>query len=185
MKRASFKGFLTAAMIATGLSASTNALAAVDMFIKIGEIKGESTDARHKGEIDVLAWSWGESRGTAQTRRGLLPRACIQDLSFTKYIDAASPQLIINGISGEIVPTAVLTVRRAGDTPFDFLKMTMRNVIVSSYSTGGSGGEDRLTENVVLHFDSLEGQYQKQNDKGGAEGEPIVWLVSDSSRGCR
>jgi type VI secretion system secreted protein Hcp len=79
----------------------------------------------------------------------------------------------------------VLTVRRAGDTPFDFLKMTMRNVIVSSYSTGGSGGEDRLTENVVLHFDSLEGQYQKQNDKGGAEGEPIVWLVSDSSRGCR
>ncbi len=185
MKQLTFGRLFTATSLAAFLLASSNAMAAIDMFIKIGEIKGESQDQTHRGEIDVLAWSWGESRGTAQTRRGLQPRACIQDLSFTKYIDAASPHLILNGISGEIIPTAVLTVRKAGSAQFDFLKLTMRNVFVSSYSTGGSGGEDRLTENVVLHFESLEGQYQKQNDKGGPDGEPIIWLVSDSSRGCR
>src|SRR5262249_43786789 len=143
-----------------------------------------STDKTHKGEIDVLAWSWGESAGTARTRRGVEPVACIQDLSLTKFVDAASPALIVDGITGRLSPTAVLTVRRSGAMPFEYLPLPMKNVIVTSYQTGGSGGEDRLTENVVLHFDSMQGEYQQQKPDGSL-GTPITFTITENSRGCR
>lgn len=157
--------------------AANTAFAAVDMFIEIGNIAGESLDDKHKGEIDVLAWSWGQSRGTAQTKKGLLPPACIQDLSFTKFIDSATPELILDGVSGAIEPSAVLTVRRAGGTQIEFLKLEMQGVSVTAYQTGGSGGEDRLTENVTLHFETMTGTYRKQNADGSA-GPPESFTVS-------
>jgi type VI secretion system secreted protein Hcp len=166
MKRNGIRRFLTASAVAAGVLTASTAMAAVDMFLKFGDIEGESQDKVHKGEIDVLAWSWGASKGTAQTKKGLLPPACIQDLSFTKYIDSATPELILNGVSGAVVPTARLTVRKAGETPIEFLRLEMTNVSVASYSTGGSGGEDRLTENVVLHFDAMTGVYKRQNPNG-------------------
>lgn len=183
MKLLSMKKFFSGVAIATGLFTCGTTMAAVDMFLKMGDIKGESKDATHKDEIDVLAWSWGQSNGHAQTGRGVLPVSCMQDLSLTKYIDAASPQLILNGMTGEIVPTAVLTVRKAGDKPLEYLVITMTNVMVSSYSTGGSGGEDRLTENVTLHFDSMDGSYKKQKPDGTLDAE-IVWNIGSQNSGA-
>ena len=168
MKRGVCKGLLTAGVLTASVFTASSALAAVDMFIKIGNIKGESTDKVHKEEIDVLAWSWGVSKGTARTKKGLLPPACITDLSFTKFIDSATPELILNGVSGENIPTAILTVRKAGETPIEYLKLEMSNVSVSSFTTGGSGGEDRLTENVTLQFQSVKGTYRRQNPNGTA-----------------
>ncbi len=160
-------------------------MAAVDMFLRLDGIKGESQDKDHKGEIDVLAWSWGESSGSAQTGRGTLPKVCIQDLSFTKYIDAASPDLIRNSMLGQVIPTAVLVVRKAGENPVEYVQLTMKNVKVTSYSTGGSGGEDRLTENTTLHFESMQFQYQKQGPNG-AVGDPITFdVVGGNATGCR
>lgn len=185
MKRNSWKGLFTAGVVATSLLASTTLSAAVDMFLTMDGIVGESQDDKHKGAIDVLAWSWGESAGGAQTSRGKLSRACIQDLSLTKYIDSATPALIMNGVSGQVVPKAVLVVRKAGDRPVEYLQITMHNVTVSSFSTGGSGGEDRLTENVVLHFESMKGQYVKQKPDGSA-GEAIEWDIDHvNSAGCQ
>ncbi|MDQ3349287.1 MAG: type VI secretion system tube protein Hcp [Acidobacteriota bacterium] len=155
------------------------------MFLKVDGITGESTDDKHRGEIDVLSWSWGESTGTARTSRGPLAAACIQDMSLTKYIDSSSPALIMNAMSGEVVPTAVLVVRKSGETQFDFLRITMKNVSVTAFQTGGSGGEDRITENVVLHFESMQGQYHKQRADGTADA-PITWNISAAnSGGCR
>ena len=167
MRSNTWKRFFGAAVVVTGLLASTGVVAAAtDMFLKLGNIKGESFDKVHKDEIDVLAWSWGLSTGTARTKKGLLPSACVQDLSFTKYIDRASPDIILTGVSGALIPTARLTMRKAGATPLEFLRFDMTNVTVTSYSTGGSGGEDRLTENVTLHFDTLNGVYRQQNPDG-------------------
>ena len=90
----------------------------------------------------------------------------------------------MNTVMGQVVPTATLVVRKAGAIPVEYLTLTMKNVTVSGYSTGGSGGEDRLTENVTLHFESLEGKYQRQDAKGGALGPPLTWEVSDG-RGCQ
>jgi type VI secretion system secreted protein Hcp len=184
MKRRSLsKPLMTGVMIA-GLLASTSVMAA-DMFLKMDGIVGESLDARHPGEIDVLSWSWGESTGTARSHRGLLPSACVHDFSFTKQIDSSSAALITNGVTGDVVPTAVLAVRKSGGLQQEFLRITMRNVIVVSYQTGGAAADARLLETVVLHFDSMQGQYRKQRADGSLE-PPITWEINaTNSAGCQ
>lgn len=150
---------------------------AVDMFIKIGDIKGESADSVHKDEIDVLAWSWGMSQsGSMHTGGGGgSGKVNIQDLSLTKYVDKASPNLMQFCSSGKHYPEAKLTVRKAGDKPVEYLIITMTDVLVSSVSTGGSGGEDRLTENVTLNFAKVKVDYQAQKSDGSKDGGPIKY----------
>jgi type VI secretion system secreted protein Hcp len=174
------------AAVATTLFCPISAKAAVDMFLKLNGINGESKDATHRNEIDVLAWSWGESSGTALTKKGLVPNACIQDISLTKYIDNASPDLIMKTVTGQLIGDAKLTVRKAGTTPLEYLVITMSNVTATSYSTGGSGGEDRLTENVTLHFGRMVGTYTKQDPITGAPAGTVLWDISgQSSTGCQ
>jgi type VI secretion system secreted protein Hcp len=171
--------------VATALLACpTAASAATDMFLKLGDIKGESQDAKHKGEIDVLAWSWGESDNTAAARRNRAPATsdCIQDLALTKFIDSASPDIIMDAVLGRVVPQATLTLRKSGERPLEYLVLKLTDVSISSYSTGGSGGEDRLAENVTLHFQSMEGTYRQQLADGSL-GTPITWIVAGSR--CR
>ena len=157
MKRLSSKALLLALVVTASVLTPRSALAA-SIVIKVGAIQGESVVAGHVGEIDVLAWSWGLAASTTTTRKGADVRSCsIQDFSFTKYIDTASGPLLVNAVLGTTVETAVLKLLPLpGGTN---LTLTMTNVTVSSVSTGGSGAEERLTENVTLHFASLLGDY--------------------------
>src|SRR5688500_14940877 len=127
---------------------------AMDMFVQIGDIKGESVDSVHKEKIDVLAWSWGASNSgsTHIGGGGGTGKVNVQDLSFTKYIDSSSSPLMASCCSGKHHDKATLIVRKAGGTPVEYLVVEMEEVLISSISTGGSGGEDRLTENVTLNF---------------------------------
>lgn len=157
---------------------------AVDMFIKIGDIKGESKDAQgHKDEIDVLAWSWGASNsGSFHTGGGGgAGKVNVQDLSFTKYVDLASTELFLTCCTGKHHPQAKLVVRKAGDKPLEYITITMDDVMVTSYSTGGSGGEDRLTENVTLNFAKVAVEYKEQA-KAGAVAKPVVasWNIQEN-----
>lgn len=142
---------------------------AVDMFIKIGDIKGESKDSVHKDEIDVLAWSWGlsQSGSFAMGAGGGSGKVSVQDISLTKYVDASSTALMLAACKGTHIKQAVLTVRKAGDKPLEYIKVTLDSVLVSSLSTGGSGGEDRLTESVSLNFAKFKVEYTTQADTGG------------------
>ncbi|HEV7802464.1 MAG TPA: type VI secretion system tube protein Hcp [Burkholderiales bacterium] len=143
---------------------------AMDMFIKIGDLKGESKDATHKEQIDVLAWSWGMSNsGSAHMGGGAgAGKVNVQDLSFTKYIDKSSTNLIMACCKGTHYDEATLVVRKAGDKPLEYVTVTMKEVLVTSVSTGGSGGEDRLTENVTLNFAEFVTEYKDQTKTGGA-----------------
>jgi type VI secretion system secreted protein Hcp len=146
---------------------------AIDMFMKIGDIKGESQDKTHKEEIEVLAWSWGLSQsGTMHMGTGGgAGKVSVQDLLFTKYSDKASPPIMAACTKGTHIDKAVLTVRKAGgDDPLEYYKITLEGLLVSSYSTGGSGGEERFTENVTLNFEKFHVEYQPQNAKGAKEG---------------
>ena len=145
---------------------------AVDMFIKIGALKGESRDDKHKEEIDVLAWSWGMSNsGSAHVGGGAgAGKVSVQDLSFTKYVDKSSPDLMLACCNGKHFDDATLTVRKAGENPLEYLKLTLEELIVTSVSTGGSGGEDRLTENVTLNFAKVKVEYKDQDAKGAGKG---------------
>ena len=144
---------------------------ALDMFMKMSNgISGESKDKDKGtvGDIDVLAWSWGVSQsGTFHAGGGGgAGKANVQDLSFTKWIDKASPKLQLACLKGTHLTDAVLNVRKAGDKPYVYLKITMTKVLVSSVSTGGSGGEDRLTENVTFNFAKVKVEYFEQTDTG-------------------
>ena len=99
---------------------------AVDMFIKIKGIDGESMDDKHKKEIDVLAWSWGASQsGSAHMGGGAgAGKVNVQDLSFTKYIDSASHALLLACCNGEHLGEAVFVVRKAGKDPLEYIKLT-------------------------------------------------------------
>lgn len=151
---------------------------AVDMFIKIGDVEGESSDKSHGKEIDVLAWSWGmsQSGNMHQGGGGGAGKVSIQDMSITKWVDKSSPNLMMACSNGKHFPEATLTIRKAGgEAPVEYLIITLKEVLVSSVSTGGSGGEDRLTENVSLNFAQVQVDYQPQKADGAKDGGPIKY----------
>lgn len=138
----------------------------MDMFLKLDTVSGESLDKGHAGEIDVLAWSWGMSNPATFTTGGIgSGKVNIQDLSLTKWVDKASPLLMLGCSTGKHYPSAVLSIRKVGATT-DFMKITLTDVLVTSLSTGGSGGEDRLTENITLAFTKVKVEYSQQRPDG-------------------
>lgn len=151
---------------------------AADMFIKVGTFDGESKDEKHPKWIDILAWSWGLSNsGSAHVGGGAgAGKANVQDLSFTKYVDSSSHNLIKSAASGKHVDKVNLVVRKAGgDKTVEYIKIELTEVLISSVSTGGSGGEDRLTENVSLNFAKIKFEYTPQDDKGkGGTALPVT-----------
>jgi type VI secretion system secreted protein Hcp len=153
---------------------------AVDMFMKIDDIKGESTDSKHAGEIQVLSWSWGLTQsGTTHTGPGGgSGKVNVNDLTFTKYLDTSTPNLIKFCCSGKHFGQALLTVRKAGNTPLEYIKIKLTDLIISSMSTGGTGSEDRVTETVGLNFAKFEVDYtpQKADGSGGAA-IPVTWNI--------
>jgi type VI secretion system secreted protein Hcp len=154
---------------------------AVDMFFKIDDIKGESTDDKHKGEIDVLSWSWGANQtGTTHTGSGGgAGKVNVHDLSFTKYIDRATPRLLQMCCSGKHIKQAVLVVRKAGGKPLEYLKITLEDALVSTIQDGGSGGDERLSENVGLNFARVKLEYVPQKADGSGEASiPAGWDIA-------
>ncbi|MEY4922124.1 MAG: hypothetical protein RLY17_841 [Pseudomonadota bacterium] len=160
---------------------------AVDMFINMGDtIKGESIDKAQgpKGDIDVLAWSWGMSQtGTTHMGGGGgAGKANFQDLSFTKFIDSSSNGLMAALAKGTHIPKCVLLMRRAGKGQIRYVEITMEEVLVTGLSTGGSGGEDRLTESVSLNFAKVKYSYipQKPDGTAGAD-KDFAWDIAGNA----
>lgn len=145
---------------------------AVDMFMKIGDIKGESLDSKHVGEIDVMSFSWGLTQsGTLAFGGGAgAGKAQFSDFSFTTNVSKASPTLFLACASGEHIKDAQLSVRRSGEnvgSQEDYLIVKMNDVIISSYQT--SGGGDRPTESVSMAFAKIEYSYRPQKPDGSLD----------------
>jgi type VI secretion system secreted protein Hcp len=185
MKLQYLKHLVLTVSAAAGVALPIDAFATIDMFLKIDGIKGESTDDKHRGEIDVLAWSWGESTSvnTAGRAGSATGKICIHDLQVTKYIDAATPPLIAAGATGTHFKTAVLLMRKAGSLG-SFLSVTLSNVAVSSYATAPTGNDaNSPLEKVTLQFDVLDGTYTVLNADGNPSGTPVTWQVYGPSSG--
>ncbi len=152
----------------------------VDMYLKIDGVEGESKDSAHEGEIDVLAWSWGmtQSGSMHSGGGGGAGKVSIGDLSFTKYVDKATGNLMLHCAEGKHLNEAVLVVRKAGTSPLEYMVITLSKCMVTAISTGGAGGEDKLTENVTLNFGGVKVEYQYQKDDGsGAPGPEFSWNI--------
>jgi len=180
---------VAAALSAVALAAATPnvAVAAIDIFLKIGDIKGESVDSKHKAEIDVLSWSWGvvgpirNSAKQPQTPVGPAQPSCAQDISIQKPVDKASPVLFAKAAAGVPIPTATFAVRKSGEDPQDFLVITLSDVLVTSVSQSGAGGGGGPTESVSFGFSSAKVSYKPQSD----DGTTADAIVADVPGSCR
>jgi len=142
---------------------------AIDYFLKIDGISGESLDSKHKGEIEVESWSWGESNPAQPGGGGgggAAGKVQIQDLAFTTRFSKASPQLILACASGKHFKDAVLTARKAGKGQQEFLTFSLSDVLVSAYQTGGAGGDVFPGDSVSLNFSKIRVEYKPQNPDG-------------------
>lgn len=138
---------------------------AVDTFIKIGDIKGESTDAKHKDEVETLSWSWGLSNANSGVGGGGgTGKASFHDLSFTHVLDRASPLLMQACATGQHLKDATLTTRKAGKGQLEFLIVKMNDVVVTSVALSGSS--DTPAESVTLQFAKIELEYKTQKPDG-------------------
>ncbi len=143
----------------------------IDTNLKIAGVEGESTHKDHKGEIDLIAWSWDvrqESTAAAGTGSGK-GKGIPGQLVFAHYYDKASPVLAKSCASGKHFADAVITCRKAGEGQQDFLKVTLKQVLVTSVAPSASSGGE-IAENVALSYADIEFEYKPQDDKGALGG---------------
>jgi type VI secretion system secreted protein Hcp len=149
-------------------------MADVDYFLRIDGIKGESLDAKgHAGEIELQSWSWGEtnSGSFAQSAGGGAGKVVMQDFHFVMMSNTASPKLFQACASGEHIPSATLTCRKAGTTPQEFLIIKFTDLLISSYQTGGSNRKLDVeavipTDQISFNFATIEVDYKEQKADG-------------------
>ena len=145
---------------------------AQDIFLKLDGIEGESQDAKHKDEIEVLNWNWRMSQSAAMHAGsgGGAGKAEIGDLQFEHRLDRASPNLMRMCLTGKHIAKAALTVRKAGGDPLDYLKLTMDDVLITQVNPSVSVGDEGGREVVALSFAKVNQEYQVQNAQGGPGG---------------
>ena len=161
-------------------------MAAVDYFLKLDGIDGETKQKGHEKEIELESWSFGETNhGTFSAGGGGgAGKVSMQDFHFVMHINKASPKLFEACATGKHIPKAKLTCRKAGETQQEFLKVSFTDLLVSSYQTGGSAGSSVIpTDQLSLNFAKIEIEYAEQ----GADGKlgPSVKAGYDLKIGAR
>jgi len=159
---------------------------AVDMFLKLDGIKGESKDKDHKDEIHIESWSWGLSQAGnfSVAGGGGAGKVNVHDISITKYLDVSSPKLMARCADGGHIASGLLTVRKAGgDKPVEYLKVTLTDLLVSGVQHSGSGSSDLVMESLSLNFAKFKVEYQLQDEKGkGSPGGEMGWDVKANTK---
>ncbi|WP_102224483.1 Hcp family type VI secretion system effector [Acidimangrovimonas sediminis] len=144
---------------------------AVSAFLKIDTVTGESINDKHKDQIDVLSWSWGLSNaGTGQLGQGSGGgKVNVQDMSFSKYTDKATPRLVSCCCTGTHLDKATLFLEKSGEANnfLQYLQIDFEQVVISSYQTGGAAdGSDRVIESISFNFKKFTMTYTPQDAKG-------------------
>jgi type VI secretion system secreted protein Hcp len=147
-----------------------------DMFLMVkgarhGVIKGESQDDQHKGEIDVVSWSWGMQAKPSLGGGGATGKATINDLRIVKRVDSASTALMQALRTNEPIQKAVLTLRKAGKGQLEYLKVTIENGRVTSLTIDGDpGGGPDVVEKISFSFNKIDVEYVPQGKDGLPQG---------------
>ena len=144
-------------------------MALVDYFLKIDGIEGESSDSKHKSEIEIESFSWGASQqGTAVSGGGMgAGKVAMQDFHFVMKVNKASPKLMLSCAQGAHIKSATLVCRKAGKEQQEYLKVSFTDLLVSSYQTGGAGSADIVPlDQIALNFTKVEMEYKEQKPDG-------------------
>ena len=144
---------------------------AADIFAKIGDIKGESLDSKHKDEVEILSWSWGVNQSGTMSYGGGggEGKASFNDFNFTHHVDKASPVLLKVCATGEHIKDATITVRKAGKGQQEFLIIKMNDIIVTSVSPSGSNDGGATAESVSLQCAKVDLEYKPQKADGSLD----------------
>jgi len=145
---------------------------AQDIFIKIYGIDGESLDFMHKKEIEVLSWRWavGQTSNMHSGSGGGAGKSTVHDLHFEHYIDKSSPNLLQYCLTGKHIPETVLTVRKAGGSPLDYLQITLQELIITQVHPLGYYRMRSPREKIALSFSRVTMDYITQNENGKSAG---------------
>lgn len=146
---------------------------AQDMFLKLEGIEGEATDAGHSGEIELVSWNWEVTQPSSMHSGsgGGTGKARANDLEFVHALDKASPNLFKYCVTGKHIPEAVLTIRKAGGSPLEYLKLTMKDVLVTLVRPSSASEEEgKITETVRLSFTEIKEEYEVQDAAGASSG---------------
>jgi type VI secretion system secreted protein Hcp len=148
---------------------------AVNAFLDIDGVEGESIQKGYEKKIELMSFHWGASQ-SATTHMGTgsgSGKANVQDMSFSKNLDKTSPVLLQHLLIGTHFKKIVLTLRKVtGATQLPYLVFTMEDALLSSYSTGaGMGGDDQIIENLSINFGRIKMEYTLQDSKGNAAGK--------------
>ena len=163
-------------------------MAVTDYFLKIDGIDGESKDSKHSNEIEVLAFNFGAHQ-TGSSRvggGGGAGKVSMQDFHFTMRACKATPKLMLACANGEHIKNATMIARKAGKQQQEYLKIKFTDILVSSYSTGGSGHGDIPVplDQISLNFTKIELEYKEQNADGTLGGPiPMWWNVKENQGG--
>jgi len=144
---------------------------AADIFLKLGDIKGESGDAKHKDEIEVLSWSWGVQQPGSMSSGGGggVGKATFPDMSIMTYVDKATPVLMAKCTQGDHIDKGVLTCRKAGKGQQEYLIVNMKKVFITSVSPNGAAGGDRETVGITFQFENVDLEYKPQKSDGSLD----------------
>lgn len=142
-------------------------MATADYFLKLDGIDGESMDSKHKKEIQLEGWSWGETQSGSGAFGGGsgAGKVAMGDFNFTMLTNSASPVLFLACATGKHIKKAVLTCRKAGTEQQEYLKITFTEVLVSSFQISG-GGSVLPADSVSLNFSQIEVEYRPQSADG-------------------
>ena len=147
---------------------------AQDIFLKLSKIEGEAKDKTFKDQIDVVAWSWGASQSATmhQGGGGGGGKVSCGDIMVQKFVDKSTPILMQHCFSGKHIPEGELIIRKAGGTAVEYLRISMKEVIVASCNINGMGEMDRVTEDLTLNFAKVSVKYVEQKQDGGEGAKP-------------
>lgn len=158
---------------------------AVDMFLKITDVRGESKDKEHKDEIAIESFSWGATQlGTSSHGTGAgAGKVSMNDFHFVMRNNSASPTLFLFCANGKHLKEAKLTCRKAGGKQEKFLEVTMSDVLVSSFQTGGSGAGEVPMDQISLNYSKIEIDYLAQDEKGITKSAGKKWWDMKTNTG--
>lgn len=161
-------------------------MANVDYYLKIDGIEGEAADSKHKNEIDIESWSWGatQSGSHAYGGGGGAGKVAMQDFHFTMRVNKSSPKLLLACASGQHIKSAFLTCRKAGKEQQEYMKVKFTDLLISSFQTGGSGGDVVPVDQISLNFAKIEYEYYPQKEDGTLGSKiPVHWDLKQNKGG--
>ncbi len=140
---------------------------AVDGFLKLEGVKGESKAKGHIGEIDILDVHFALSQpgSMAYGGGGGTGKVDFHDISVTKRFDLSSATLMGFCANGKHIKNGVVILRKAGEHPLDYLKIELDDIIVTSLTPSGLGTGDGM-EHLTLNFSKIDMTYTSQKEDG-------------------